>query len=111
MDIAFFHHADSCGMEEAMAIMGGATSDMDCCDDESFTLEGQDDLKLSWDELDLEDQTFLVAFAQSYLKLLSLPLEEDVAETIYPPPLLVQDLTILHEVFLIWLRPFFVIPM
>lgn len=101
MDIAFFHHADSCGMEEAMAAMGEATSTMDCCNDESFTLEGQDDLKLSWDELEIDDQTFLVAFAQSYLELLFLPLGGDIPETIYPPPLLVHDLTILHDVFLI----------
>lgn len=101
MDIALFHHADSCGMEEAMSVMEGDATDKGCCDDETFTLEGQDDLKLSWDELGVDTQTFLVAFTQSYWDLLSLSLGEDIPETIYPPPLLVQDLTVLHEVFLI----------
>ena len=101
MDIAFFHHADSCGMGEAMAVTGESTSDMDCCDDESFTMEGQNDLKLSWDEVEVDTQAFLIAFTQSYLELLSLSLGRNVPETIYPPPLLVQDLTLLHEVFLI----------
>ncbi|MEM8926908.1 MAG: hypothetical protein AAGC45_01800 [Bacteroidota bacterium] len=97
MDVAFFHDADSCGMEDAMTEMNGKH----CCDDESFTVEGQDDLKLSWDEVNVNTQKFLIAFLQSYLELLVLPLGEDVPETIYPPPLLVQDLIVLHEVFLI----------
>ncbi|MEM1259040.1 MAG: hypothetical protein AAGH81_10940 [Bacteroidota bacterium] len=97
MDVAFFHDADSCGMEDAMTEMNGKH----CCDDESFTVEGQDDLKLSWDEVNVDTQKFLIAFLQSYLELLVLPLGEDVPETIYPPPLLVQDLIVLHEVFLI----------
>jgi hypothetical protein len=101
MDISFFHQADSCGMDEAMALMVETSTDNHCCDDESFTIEGQDDLKLSWDELELDAQTFLVAFFQSYLELLTLPSGESVPRTIYPPPLLVQDLIILHEVFLI----------
>ena len=101
MDIAFFHSADGCGMEEAMALMGQTTSSMDCCGDESVTIEGQDDLKLSWEELEVDTQSFLVAFAQSYLELLSQPLGMHVPQTIYPPPLLVQDLIVLHDVFLI----------
>ena len=101
MDVAFFHDADSCGMEEAMTFMGETMGDMDCCDDESFTMEGQDDLKLSWEELDLDSQIFLAAFAQSYLELILVPSKDVVKNTDYPPPLQVQDLYILHEVFLI----------
>lgn len=101
MDIAFFHHADRCGMEKAMALMGETASDMDCCDDESFTLKGQDDLKLTWDELDIDAQEFLTVFAYSYLELISFTSEKEVSETTYPPPLIVYDLHLLHEVFLI----------
>ena len=101
MDVAFFHHADSCGMEDAMTSMGEEMGDKHCCDDESFTLEGQDNLKLSWDELDLESQIFLSFFAYSYFHLIPLSSKDEIHWDTYPPPLLVQDLTILHEVFLI----------
>ena len=101
MDIAFFHDADSCGMEQAMAAMGEKMSDKHCCDDESFTVEGQDNLKLSWDELDLKSQVFLSTFVQSYFHLYSVSSGEEILKDTYPPPLIVQDLTILHEVFLI----------
>ncbi len=101
MDIAFFAHADNCGMEEAMAAMETDADDNHCCDDESFTLEGQDDLKLSNSDLDFEHQVFLVAFAHSYLDLFT-PVEElPVPHEKYPPPILVRDIHVLDQVFLI----------
>jgi len=101
MDIAFFHHADDCGMEDAMKMLGEKMEDKHCCDDESFTIEGQDDLKLTWEEVDLESQVFLTAFVQSYFQLNAFSSGKVVLEEPYPPPLLVHDLNILHEVFLI----------
>ena len=101
MDIAFFHDADSCGMEDAMALMGEEMEDKHCCDDESFTVEGQDVLKLSWDELDLRSQVFLLTFTQSYFHLNPVFSGDDIQRATYPPPLIVYDLHLLHEVFLI----------
>ena len=100
-DIAFFHHADSCGMEEGMEAMGLATDAMDCCDDEAFTIEGQDDLKITWEDLSGEQQTFVTVFGQVFLLQLHLASEQVIAKTDYPPPLLVYDLQLLHEVYLI----------
>ncbi|MBC30635.1 MAG: hypothetical protein CMH48_07285 [Muricauda sp.] len=99
MDISFFAQAEDCGMDVAATLL--ETTDNHCCDDESFTIEGQDDLKLTWNDIQWGHQVFLAAFAQSYLgtfldiEQLPIPLHT------YPPPLLVQDLNILHEVFLI----------
>lgn len=101
IDIAFFHQADSCGMEGAMAEMGSDSADNHCCDSESFTIEGQDDLNISWEAADIDLQQFLVAFAHSYLELLFIPTDREVVRTPYPPPLLVHDLNLLHEVYLI----------
>ncbi|WP_418501341.1 HYC_CC_PP family protein [Flagellimonas sp.] len=101
MDISLFAHADDCGMEEAMTAMDDQSIQNSCCDDESFTVQGQDDLKLSWNDFDLEHQHFLVAFAQSYLNLF-VPVEEIPApHEKYPPPILVKDIHILDQVFLI----------
>ncbi|MEO0570277.1 MAG: hypothetical protein AAF039_01145 [Bacteroidota bacterium] len=101
MDVAFFHDADSCGMGNAMTAMGEKMEGKHCCDDESFTVEGQDDLKISWDELDVPSQVFLSAFVQSYFHLGPVSSGDEVQRDTYPPPLLVHDLILLHEVLLI----------
>lgn len=101
MDISFFSHADDCGMKMALSLLEEDTEKPGCCDDESFVLEGQDDLKLTWSDLDLEQQSFLVAFSTSYLDLF-VPLEElPVPHEEYPPPILVRDIHVLDQVFLI----------
>mgnify|MGYP001270038119 FL=1 len=101
VDIAFFHQAETCGMEGANSEMDAASADNHCCEDESFTIEGQDDLNISWDETNIDVQQFLVAFACSYMELLSPDRGGAVIRTPYPPPLLVYDLNLLHEVYLI----------
>ncbi|MEM8765667.1 MAG: hypothetical protein AAGD88_17765 [Bacteroidota bacterium] len=101
MDVSFFSHADDCGMETALSLLDEDTEKPGCCDDESFVLTGQDDLKLTWSDLDLEQQTFLVAFSTSYLDLF-VPLKElPVPHEEYPPPILVREIHVLDQVFLI----------
>lgn len=60
MDISFFAHADDCGMDMDM--------ETSCCDDESFTVQGQDDLKISFENFDLDQQVFLISFVQTYFQ-------------------------------------------
>ena len=99
VDIAFFAHADTCGMD-----MGADKSfafEKSCCDDETFTLQGQEDLKISFFDLDIEQQVFLVAYTYSYLNIFQ---EIDVTSVTYlghPPPLLDKDYQVLYETFLI----------
>ncbi|MEM9363984.1 MAG: hypothetical protein AAGA43_15190 [Bacteroidota bacterium] len=101
MDVSFFSQADDCGMEAALSLIETNTEKPGCCDDESFVLTGQDDLKLTWSDLDLEQQNFLIAFTTSYLDVF-VPLEElPVPHEEYPPPILVRDIQVLDQVFLI----------
>ncbi len=101
MDVSFFSEAEPCTMESIADVMGTEVTKDGCCDDESFTIAGQDDLKLSWFDLDLEQQMFFVAFTESYLDLLA-PLKElPVPNETYPPPLLTRDIQVLDQVFLI----------
>ncbi|AKA34615.1 hypothetical protein VC82_967 [Flagellimonas lutaonensis] len=99
MDISFFAQAEDCGMDVAATLL--ETIDNHCCDDESFTIEGQDDLKLTWNDIQLGHQVVLATFAQSYLGTLLDIDQLPIPLHTYPPPFLVQDLNILHEVFLI----------
>jgi len=101
MDISFFSHAEDCGMEAGLALMEKDDVKKSCCEDESFTMQGQDELNLSWSDLDLEHQLFLVAFTFSYSELF-VPLEKrPLPNEQYPPPKLVKDIQILDQVFLI----------
>jgi hypothetical protein len=72
-----------------------------CCSDELIILEGQDELKLSFENLNLEQQHFIAAFSYSYINLFE-GLEENITPFFgYPPPKLVKNIQLLDETFLI----------
>ena len=100
MDTSFFIPAKDCGIEMAMKVLEKDVENH-CCDDESFTLEGQGDLKLSWEQLSLETQLFVVSFLQSSFQVNLLPEKNTILEQIHPPPLIVEDLNLVYKVFLI----------
>jgi len=100
VDIAFFGHAETCGMEFDI---DGLDTEMEksCCDDESFTIQGQEDLKTSFFDLDLRQQVLLFSYVHSYISLFQV---EDSLKAFFnghPPPLLDKDYQILYETFLI----------
>jgi hypothetical protein len=93
MDISLFSHADDCGMDMDM--------EKSCCDDESFTVQGQDDLKISFEKFDLDQQVFLVSFVQTYFQLFHVDSEEPNSFNEYNPPPLIRDVQVLDQTFLI----------
>lgn len=101
LDISLFTHAEGCGMEGEDSLMEREARQNGCCDDETFTLVGQDDLKRAWNDLDLEPQFFPWALPQAhtqgFVPMEGLPLAQEQ----YPPPLLVRDIHVLDQVFLI----------
>ena len=101
VDIAFFHEADTCGMEMAL---GNATldkKDNPCCDHEVITIPGQDDLKISYHDIDLGQQLFLAAYACYFINQFQPSKRLLVPHNDYPPPILIKDIHILDQVFLI----------
>ncbi|WP_350293024.1 hypothetical protein [uncultured Croceitalea sp.] len=101
MDVAFFTKAEDCGMDAAMAVLEDNTVENHCCDDETFVIEGQDDLKLSFNDFDFDQQLFLVALTTSITAVFKASASSIVSNEYYPPPLLTEDRIILYEVFLI----------
>jgi len=103
MDIALFTDADTCGMDMYVAMANENLNENknSCCDDEVVFVEGQDDLKISFNDLDVKKQSFLVAFTYSYLSILQDVSEQAVPNEQYPPPILVKDIQLLDETFLI----------
>lgn len=104
IDVALFAHAEDCGMDMNMpddAVSSQMQVENACCTNEIVTLEGQDDLKISFEEVSLDHQILLFALTHSYLILLETGSERLVPNNHYPPPLLVKDIQLLDEVFLI----------
>lgn len=102
LDIAWFDSADDCGMEAGLALLDDSSQiENHCCDNESFTMQGQDDLNHDISSLDFPQQVFLISFTTSYLGLFEESFDKNIIIDSYPPPILADDLNILHQVFLI----------
>jgi len=97
VDVSLFTEAEKCGMDSMEMVQK-----KNCCKDEVDVVEGQDELKSpSFEDLDIEQQQFLVAFIQSYIHgFESLP-KPIIPHKDYSPPNLVYDIQVLDQVFLI----------
>ena len=102
MNVSLFEHAENCGMDmDGMTETSFSDEKKSCCSDEVIVIEGQDDLKLSFEDISFDKQQFLVAYTFSYLDLFEGFEEQQVSFHRYSPPLLVKDIQLLDEVFLI----------
>jgi len=102
VDSALFKKAKSCGMEmQNPSTEGCAITKKDCCNDQQVKIDGQDDLKSSFDQLTLEQQVFVTSFAYSYLNLFNGFNEDNTSFSESPPPLLVKQIFKLDECYLI----------
>ena len=104
VDVAFFGEARPCAMEMALAKRSGCDTiqKSDCCSDEIFVLEGQDELKLNWSALDFDTAVFLSTDTlTSYLDLFEGLEEHFVPFDGYPPPLITHNYFELFEQHLI----------
>lgn len=98
VDKAIFSEAKTCGMEMAQ----DPTIDKDsCCTNEKTEIEGQDELKISFDSLNFDQQVFLSSFTFSYLNLFEGLPQQIIPFRDYSPPMLVSDIHVLDQVFLI----------
>ncbi|NJW52681.1 HYC_CC_PP family protein [Salinimicrobium oceani] len=103
VDMAIFSEAESCGMEmhEHSDTTEDSVEQEFCCENQKIAIEGQDELKASRNSLDFDQQLFLATFTYSYINLFEvLPLQA-VPNKDYTPPLLVRDVQLLDQVFLI----------
>ncbi|NNE78003.1 MAG: hypothetical protein HKN31_13135 [Pricia sp.] len=104
MDVSFFAHADDCGMDMSTAkdnTTSGIQDESSCCSSEMIMVGGQDNLKVSFNDFSIGQQLFLVAFTHSYFNLFQIETEPPLPNNYYPPPLLIKDIQLLDEVFLI----------
>ena len=103
VDVSVFSKAKDCGME-MMNMANDQHEEINkksCCKDEILVLEGQDELKISFDQSDFSQQLFIVSYLYSYLDLFSLEKEKDLISNKYAPPERDEALHIIYESFLI----------
>lgn len=105
VDFSLFDKVDTCTMKAEPSKSSSACAtmemEMDCCSDIEVTIEGQNDLKPSFNQLTFEQQVFVTSFVYSYVNLF-----EGIDELIspfkdYSPPPLIRDIQILDQTFLI----------
>lgn len=103
VDSSLFGHVETCGMEVEQQLPSSECdiSKDDCCSDEQFIVEGQDTIKTSFDNLNKDQQLFVAAFIHSYINLFFESQTDLNSFRDYTPPLLVKDIQILDQTFLI----------
>lgn len=103
VDLAVFFEAETCGneMHQHINVFDSSTEEDLCCENKQATVDGQDELITSIKSLDFGQQVFLSTFTYSYINLFRNAPEHIVPFKNYSPPLLVLDVQLLDQVFLI----------
>ena len=105
VDFSMFDKVDTCMMKAEMSKTSSSCEimemEMSCCSDIEVTIEGQDDLKISFDQLTFDQQQFVFSFAYSFVSLLKTADENITPFKDYEPPPLLRDVHILDQTFLI----------
>ncbi len=105
VDFSLIEKVDSCMMDGSKSKVSSKCSvmemRMDCCTNVEFAVEGQEDLKLSFDKLSFSQQTFVASLVYSYIDLFEEQNEKGNAFSDYSPPPLIRDVQILDQTFLI----------
>ena len=102
VDTAIFKKAKNCGMEmQNSTTKECSMTKKNCCSDKQIFVDGQDELKVSFDTLSFEQQQFVVSFIYTYINLFEGFNEEINSFQEYKPPLVVRQLYKLDETYLI----------
>ncbi len=101
VDKAIFSEAKTCGMDMHSHSEIDLMDEDNCCSDQNISVEGQDELKISFKSLDLNQQLFLTAFTYCYSNLFEGLPQQVIPFKNYTPPLIVKDIPVLNDTFLI----------
>lgn len=97
MDSSVFSEAKSCCPHNS----SNEKQKDPCCDEQKVAVEGQNTLQLTFGQIDLQQQLFLSTFTYTFLDLFEGLPEQVVPYKDYSPPLLVPDILLLDQTFLI----------
>lgn len=102
VDYSFFDDSADCGMKlMSTDDQKCPMSLMNCCTDHEISQDGQDEMAISWNSLDLEQQQFMLALSYSYIDFYTSLPKQTIPFSQYSPPLLTYDRQLVWETFLI----------
>lgn len=102
VDTAIVKELKTCGMDMEQPTSQSCSVDKkDCCTNSQLSVEGQDELQLNIDKLSLEQQIFVAAFVYTYTAQFNELHNKVIPFKDYTPPLVVKDIQLLDEVYLI----------
>lgn len=103
VDFSLFNNASWCNdVQDDSFSKACEISEVPCCSSDQLVVEGMDDLhKVSFESLTQDQQLFVATFTYSYLSLFEDDDKESIPFANYTPPLLVRDILLLDQTFLI----------
>jgi hypothetical protein len=103
VDTSIFQKAKPCGMEMETAITGPKCSitKKDCCKEDQILIKGQDELKISFEKLSVDQQFFVASFVYTYINLFEGIEQKAIAFKEYSPPIVIKQIFKLDETYLI----------
>ncbi|WP_299335232.1 hypothetical protein [uncultured Psychroserpens sp.] len=102
VETTVFKKAKGCGVEmQNPSTDGCSITKKNCCTDEQLVADGQDELKISFDNLTFEQQQFVASFIYSYINLFEGFDKEVSTFQQYKPPLVVRQIYKIDETYLI----------
>ncbi|PHR69777.1 MAG: hypothetical protein COA67_09745 [Lutibacter sp.] len=103
VDTSVFGKAQNCGMEMEQSTFNSdcSVAKKDCCTEKQEVIQGQDELKISFDTLSFEQQTFIVSYLYSYVSLFEVLGDNTTSYRDYAVPFVVKELYKLDETYLI----------
>lgn len=102
VDVSLFKEAKSCGMEMQNTLSKDCSVvKKNCCSNEQIVIEGQGNLKLDFLNFDFQQKIFIASFVYTYSHLFKSIAKENIHFKDYSPPLIVKDIQVLDQVYLI----------
>ena len=103
VDVSFFSYSNNqiLKIESFPDLKGDSFQERDCTNSLVKIIEGQNVLKTDSSRVKFDQSTFSLLFLYSYINLFQGSNFESVPFNDYPPPLLIRDIHVLNEVYLI----------
>ncbi|WP_255592742.1 hypothetical protein [Marixanthomonas sp. SCSIO 43207] len=101
IDSSVFSSVEKCSKEPCSDTSNDQIVQPECCNDVVNIVEGQDAATYKFDDLDYEQQLFLVAFTGTYFHLFKDLSSQVIPHKNYTSPILITDIQVCNQVFLI----------
>lgn len=105
VNYSFTHSIESCAVDGMADAMNTACDEVfskdSCCSYEQFLVEGQDEVKVTWDSFSIDQQAIFKVNSYSHIPLFLGAKQKLSSFKAHAPPLIVRDIYVLDQSFLL----------